>query len=257
VAAAVAVRAAHVAWEVLEMRRLWSGVAALDGRVDDTLQQQMLSSGVRLVARSCRWLLKNSEVAQDIAGTIERYRQGIAQLSSHLPELVQSAPAEALQAQASGLQEAGAPAELARWVAGFDTLSRAFDIVEVAEACRRQVSEAARGYFLLGADLELDWLASKIAALPTQDRWLVGARVALRDELLEHHRTLCIDLLLAEPIEGTAEARLAGWKQRNQTALEAWLRLLAELKTHAESQVAMLSVALQSIRKLVRAASAK
>jgi glutamate dehydrogenase len=129
--------------------------------------------------------------------------------------------------------------------------------VEVAEACRRQVSEAARGYFLLGADLELDWLASKIAALPTQDRWLVGARVALRDELLEHHRTLCIDLLLAEPIEGTAEARLAGWKQRNQTALEAWLRLLAELKTHAESQVAMLSVALQSIRKLVRAASAK
>jgi len=83
---------------------------------------------------------------------------------------------EALEALAMPLRDAGVPPDLAQWVAGFDTLSCALDLVEVAETCDVKVAQAAQVYFGLGAALQLDWLVHRTTALPNQERWVVPTR---------------------------------------------------------------------------------
>jgi glutamate dehydrogenase len=235
------------------MRRLWSGVAELDTRVPDALQRHLLTTGVHLMARASRRLLRDLGGRLRIAERIARYREGVATLIAGLPELVDEAHRETLQAAAAPLEEAGVPADLALWVAGFDRLARAFDIVEVAEGCSVEVGEAARVYFALGAMLDLDLLARQVSALPTQDRWLAGARNALRDELLEHHSALASAVLKAGMAEASATSRLATWKHQHHAAVDEWLRLLGELRQHDEPDVARLTVALRAVGRLVAA----
>jgi len=255
--AAAAVRAYQVAWEVFGLRRLWSAVAALDTQVPDGMQRGMLDSAVRLVGRASRRLLKDAAAPLSIAGGIDRYRLGIAELCARLPELVDPRHREALEAAAAPLAEAGVPADIALWVAGFDTLSRAFDVVEVAADRGVGVAEAGQVYFALGSFLALDWLAAQIGALPTHDRWLSGARTALRDELLEHHRALCVAALATGLAGASADSRLETFKRQQHQAMDEWLRLLAEIKQHEEPEVARLTVAVRAVAKLAAAARSR
>ncbi|MGD2076395.1 MAG: NAD-glutamate dehydrogenase [Gammaproteobacteria bacterium] len=255
--AAAAARAYHVAWEVYGMRRLWSAVARLDTGVADAVQREMLSAGARLIARASRWLLKQGGGRVEVARRIERYRGRVQELGGRLPELVSEVDRAALEEAAGRLEEERVPTDLALWVAGFDSLSRALDVVEAAEACGMEVAEAARAYFALGAALELDWLAGRIVALPTQDRWVAGARAAFRDDLFEHHRTLCVAVITQGMPAASAASRLDAWRHQNHAAVDAWLALVADLKSQAGADLAMLSVALRAVQKLAVAAGSR
>jgi glutamate dehydrogenase len=244
------IRAYLTAWEVLRMRRLWSAVAELDGQIPDLPQRQMLWRGAQLVARASRWLLKSTDGPIKVSERIERYRGRIDELAAQLPELLDEPRGGALEETTSALAQAGVPADLARWVAGFDALSRAFDLVEVAEASGVETIEAARVYFALGDALQLDWLAGCISALPTGDRWLAEARAGFRDELFEQHRALCIAVLIDGMPAASPTARLETWRHLHHGAVEAWLELLAELRVRDEPDLAMLSVALRAVHKL-------
>jgi glutamate dehydrogenase len=254
---AAIVRAYVTAWEVLELRRLWSAVAQLDGHVPDLSQRRMLWRGTQLIARASRWLLKNGDGSIKVSERIERYHGRIAELTAQLPELIDEHRRDGLEKATSALTETGVPADLAGWVGGFDALSRAFDLVEVTEASGIEVTQAARVYFALGADLQLDSLAGCISALPTTDRWLSEARAGFRDELFEHHRTLCIAVLTEGMPAASPSARLETWRHLHHGAVDAWLGLLAELGARDEPDLAMLSVALRAVRKLAASAVSK
>jgi len=255
--AGAVVRAYLAAWEVLGMRRLWSAVADLDGQVPDLPQRRMLWRGTQLIARASRWLLKNTDGPFRVSECIGRYRERIAELAIRLPELLDERRRTALEDDAAKLLEAGVPTDLAGWVAGFDALSRAFDLVEVAEASGVEIIEVARVYFALGAALRLDWLAGSISALPSGDRWLAEARAGFRDELFEHHRALCIAVLAEGMPAASAAARLETWRHLRHGEVDAWLALLAELEARDEPDLAMLSVALRAVHKLADSAVAK
>jgi glutamate dehydrogenase len=193
----------------------------------------------------------------EVARRIERYRGRVQELGGRLPELVSEVDRAALEEAAGRLEEERVPTDLALWVAGFDSLSRALDVVEAAEACGMEVAEAARAYFALGAALELDWLAGRIVALPTQDRWVAGARAAFRDDLFEHHRTLCVAVITQGMPAASAASRLDAWRHQNHAAVDAWLALVADLKSQAGADLAMLSVALRAVQKLAVAAGSR
>jgi glutamate dehydrogenase len=230
-------------------------VAELDARVPETLQRQMLAAGGRLMAHASRWLLRNGDDRIRIDERIDRYRPRIDELVEHLPDLVDEVHRASLEALAAPLEDGGVPPDLAGWAAGFDILTRALDLVEAAEACGVEMSAAAQVYFQLGSDLELHWLARHIHALPTHDRWVAGARAAYRDDLLEHHRALCITVL-AGGLEGASPAsRLETWRRRHHKAVEAWLTLVSDLKAQDTPDLAMLSVALRALRKLATSAA--
>jgi glutamate dehydrogenase len=244
------VRAHIVAWEVLAMRRLWSEVAGLDAQVEDRVQREMLSAGARLMARTTRWLLRSREGPIVVSAAIERYRGRVDILAGGLAELVDEGHRALLEETAAPLLEAGVPADLGRWVAGFDPLSRAFDLVEITEASGVEMKEAAQVYFALGSTLDLDWLGGCITALPAEDRWLARARAALRDDLSEHHRALCVAALRDGMAVASPASKLDAWRRQNRRGVEAWLLLVTDLKSQDAPDLAMLSVALRALYRL-------
>jgi glutamate dehydrogenase len=242
-----------VVWEVFGLRRLWSAAAQLDTRVPDPVRLGMLLEAGRLAHRACRWLLQRHVASMPVAPLIERYRERVETLAASLSEWMEEAGREVLVRRAEPLEQAGVDPELALWVAGMDALSRALDLSDVAEIAGVGVEDAARVYFALGADLDLDWLEQRLTALPSHDRWHASARASLRDELHAQHRALCAAVLAGAMQATSGRSKLEAWRRQNHAAVERCRKLFGDLQSQDKIDMAMLSVALREVQRLVGA----
>jgi glutamate dehydrogenase len=248
--AAALARAYAVVWEVFALRRLWSGAVTMQARMDERQRIVLLLRGVRLARRACRWLLQHHPSEISVAGLIERYRDHIGVLTEQLPKLQDAQSRAETQKAVEDLKQAGLTPDLALRFAGLDALYNGLYLVEVAEQTGMPVEDAARVYFLLGAELNLGWLAQRLAELPSQDRWHASARAALRDELAVRHRDLCIAVLVGGMASASAAAKLETWLRQNNTLVARYRQLIDELIALDEIDLAMLSVALREVQKL-------
>ncbi len=250
-------RAYAVTWEVFALRRLWSGVAAAEMSISDGEAADLLIQGQRLAYQVCRWLLQRHSETIRVATLIERYKVAVGEIGAALPELVEPRRREAIEQRASVLAAEGLAQDLASWAAGLDELTAALDLIEVAFDTGDPVLDTARVYFALGGELELDWLHQRILALPGHDRWHAGARANLRDELAALKRRLCA-AVFANAMAGTSpQSKLEAWRHQNHVPLERYQRLFGELRVQEEPDIAMLSVALRELRRLMTATRAR
>ena len=164
---------------------------------------------------------------------------------------------EAIDQRASVLAAEGLAPELAIWAAGIDELTAALDLIEVALEAGDPVLDTARVYFALGGELELDWLHQRILALPSHDRWHAGARANLRDELAALKRRLCAAVLANAMATTSPQSKLEAWRHQNHVPLERYQRLFGELRVQEEPDIAMLSVALRELHRLMSATRAR
>jgi glutamate dehydrogenase len=253
VSAAALARAYAAVWEVFGLRRLWSAAAAMDLGVPQARRLELLAEAGRLARRGCRWLLQRQPVNMSVADLIARYREEAQALAAGLPDLLEDKRRQVLEERAEPLIQAGVDPALALWVAGMDSLSRALDLAEVADAAGVAVEEAARVYFALGADLELDWLEALLTALPSQDRWHASARASLRDDLHAQHRDLCAAVLTGAMQATSARSRLESWRHQHHAAVERYRKLFYDLQSQDKIDMAMLSVALREVQRLALA----
>ena len=79
------------------------------------------------------------------------------------------------------------------------------------------------------------------------------ARAAVREELYAAQAALTFDVLAAAPGESDPDARFAAWVQKNQAAVERARAVLGEISSADSFDLAILSVALRTIRTLLRA----
>ena len=70
-------------------------------------------------------------------------------------------------------------------------LVHAPDIIAVAHATGRAPLEIARGFFVLGERLDIDWLEQQLEKLPAATRWQRWAQQSMEDDLFALRRRLC------------------------------------------------------------------
>src|SRR5690606_10193680 len=133
-------------------------------------------------------------------------------------------------------------------------LEFACDIIEIANARKVTALEAARGYFDLGAALNLPWLHEQVDALPVDGRWQALARGALRDELATQQRTL-VSQILAGGGKKPAAAKVEAWLARDDQGLRFTLSMLAELVNQKNLDYPTVSVAVRRLAQLAEAAA--
>ncbi len=255
VSAAAVARAYAVAWEVFGLRRMWSGVRALDGLVEEGQRLELVSAARQLAARACRWLLQRYGEKIQISDLIEIYRQPVAAIAEQLPELMDEQRAEQAEQAADVAEQGGVPRALALWAGGFECLFSALDIVDVARRANTDAVDTARVYFSLGADLELNWLVQRIARLGSQDRWHAEARAGLRDDLYGRQKELCAAVLHGAMADTSAISKVEAWRHQNHAAVEHYRRMLAELRAQEKVDMAMLSVLLREVGRLAASAT--
>ena len=138
------VRAYILTREVFGMVDLWKAVEALDNKVADAVQSDMLIEAGRLIVRATLWFLRSLRGKPDIAGTVARFAPGVKALAANLERLLSPAEVAVVRQAEEKLAGQGVPAELARQVAAMEPLYAALDLVEAAQETGRDVDTARR-----------------------------------------------------------------------------------------------------------------
>jgi glutamate dehydrogenase len=245
------VRAYTVAREVFGFDQLWADIAALDNRVPTRAQTELYLEGRRLIDRVVRWLLQSRRSVLDVAREIELFQPTVLALSPQAPELLRGSELAWLRARAQELAVPGVPEELATRVASLLAAFSLLDVVEIARATDRSAEVVAPLYFALSERFGVDAMLTQITALPRSDRWQALARSALRYDLYAVLADLTANVL-AETAEGTPEERIAAWEQENAEGLARARLTLEEIAAVENMDLATLSVALRTIRTLLR-----
>ena len=235
--------------EVFGFVPLWRSIEALDNKVGDAVQSEMLIEAVRLIARGTTWFLRSPRLADPMQTTIERFTPDVEALYPMIGALLDAAARSPLTETAARWTQAGVPPAVAERVATLDTLFAALDVSEVSLQSGRPLATTAGVYFGVTSRLGLPWLRERIHALPGDGHWQVLARNSLRDDLGALQRSLARQAL-GDGKPDDANGIVATWEARNRVAMERLSRILGELRAVPAPDVAMLSVALRELRNL-------
>ncbi|HTN49461.1 MAG TPA: NAD-glutamate dehydrogenase domain-containing protein, partial [Burkholderiaceae bacterium] len=236
------VRAFLLTREVFALGPVWQAIEALDNKVADQTQAEMLMELGRRTQRATTWFLRSRALAEPMAPTIARLAPAARQFLQVLRTSTDAnwrAPIGEMQAR---FVERGVPESLAFEVAAAATSLAALDLAEVAEAARQPLTAVADVYFRIGDALGLARLRAQVATLPSDGYWQALAKSAASDELASLQRKLTADALQAGGLET--------WQRGQSTALERARRMLAELAESKSADLAMISVALRELHHL-------
>ncbi|WP_326765889.1 NAD-glutamate dehydrogenase [Streptomyces sp. NBC_01591] len=246
------VRAQFAAREIFGLGQVWDAVEALDNKVAADVQTRIRLHSRRLVERGSRWLLGNRPQPLEIAETIDFFKAGVDQVWAELPKMLMGADLDWYQSILDELTEAGVPGELAQRVAGFSSAFPALDIVAIAERTGKDPLSVAEVYYDLADRLGITQLMDRIIELPRADRWQSMARASIREDLYAAHAALTADVLPVGNGTSTPEERFKAWEEKNAAILTRSRSTLDEIQGSDAFDLANLSVAMRTMRTLLR-----
>ncbi|MCX8114942.1 MAG: NAD-glutamate dehydrogenase, partial [Burkholderiaceae bacterium] len=241
------VRAYLLARESFGVVAVWRAIEALDNRVADAVQAEMLFEIARLTERATTWFLRSRRLTDPMDRTIARMAQAAAAFAAFIA--AEPATPRVNAQLRDRWVAAGVPAELAAQVASSEAQFGALDVAEIAEHAHRSVDEVAGVFFALGDRLGLDRLRAQIAALPADGYWQARAKAALGDDLADLQREFAAQAIAWQGTGGSADA-VAAWEGANAHALARARRLIDELAEARTMDLATASVALRELRNL-------
>ncbi|GGT60754.1 NAD-glutamate dehydrogenase [Streptomyces purpureus] len=246
------VRAQTAARAIFGLNAVWDAVEALDNKVAADVQTRIRLHSRRLVERGTRWLLGNRPQPLELAETVEFFSARVEHVWSELPQMLRGADLEWYQSIVDELTGAGVPEELALRVAGFSSAFPTLDIVAIADRTGKEPMAVAEVYYDLADRLRITQLMDRIIELPRNDRWQSMARASIREDLYAAHAALTSDVLSAGNGAASPEERFKAWEQKNAAILGRARTTLEEIQSSDAFDLANLSVAMRTMRQLLR-----
>ncbi|MDH2392943.1 NAD-glutamate dehydrogenase [Streptomyces sp. HNM0663] len=246
------VRAQTAAREIFGLGAVWDAVEDLDNKVAADVQTRIRLHSRRLVERGTRWLLGNRPQPLELAGTVEFFADRVEQVWAELPKMLRGADLDWYQGILEELVEAGVPEELAMRVAGFSAAFPTLDIVAIADRTQKEPMAVAEVYYDLADRLRVSQLMDRIIELPRADRWQSMARASIREDLYAAHAALTADILSVGDGAAAPEERFTAWEEQNAAILGRARTTLEEIQGSDTFDLANLSVAMRTMRQLLR-----
>jgi glutamate dehydrogenase len=242
------VRVFRIARDVTGATARWGDVEALDGLIDPAVQSELMSGVDWLVETTSRWYLVNGTgglAVEEIAQT----RASFAEVSDAISQIGPDAWREEHEQAAQRLVAAGVPEAVGHRHAFQPELVHAPDIIAVAHATGRSPLEVARGFFLIGEQLDIDWLETTLEQLPAATRWQRWAQQSMEDDLFALRRRLCERVF--EHADGAPiDVAVDRFFEERAQQTERVMRFLRGLKMEGVSDLSQLTVAVRQIRSL-------
>lgn len=246
------VRAQLSAREIFGLDEVWDAVEDLDNKVAASVQTRIRLHSRRLVERGTRWLLNNRPQPLQITETIEFFGDRVGHVWAELPKLVRGADLEWYQSIMDELIGEGVPEDLAAKVAGFSSAFPTLDVVAIADRTGVAPLDVAEVYYDLADRLDITQLMDRIIELPRSDRWQSMARASIREDLFAAHAALTADVLSVGDGSSTPEERFRAWEERNAAIIGRARTTLDEIRGSDDFDLANLSVAMRTMRSLLR-----
>ncbi|BBY34966.1 NAD-glutamate dehydrogenase [Mycolicibacter minnesotensis] len=207
----------------------------------------------RLIDRAGRWLLNYRPQPLAVGAEINRFAEQVAQLTPRMSDWLRGDDADIVATHIREFELQGVPSDLAADVAIGLYRYSLLDIIDVADITERGADEVADTYFALMDRLGTDGLLTAVAQLPRDDRWHALARLAIRDDIYNSVRSLCVDVLaVGEPDEDGMQ-KISEWESTNASRVQRAQRTLTQIYESDQHDLATLSVAARQIRSMTRA----
>ncbi|HKJ12584.1 MAG TPA: NAD-glutamate dehydrogenase [Ornithinimicrobium sp.] len=250
-------RAFVVCRAVFDMAGYIAQVEQLDNEVDTDVQTELYLEFRRLLDRAVRWFLNNRPLSANLTTEIERFSEPVQTHSPQLVRLLQGEERDRHLGYVQQMCDKGVPRDLSsRWAGLLDTFSL-LDVVEVAADAEREVAETAQVYFAVSEAFGIDALLTQVSHLPRADRWSSLARGAVRDDMYGVMRALTRAVMLATDPEQEPLERVHDWMTQQSEALARVSQVLNRVSEMDEPGLAPVSVALRTLRGLVRQGTAE
>jgi glutamate dehydrogenase len=246
-------RAYAVCREVFGLREFVAQVEALDNQVPTEAQTALYLGFRRLLDRSVRWFLQTRAASIDVGAEIARFAPVVAELGPRMPELAVGHERRQLRKEARELERIGVPEHLAKraLLNEFQLL----DITEISAQVDSAPSDVAPVYTTLSERYGVDDMLTRISLLDRTDRWRSLARAALRYDLYAALESLTVAVLTASPnVPMEPLERIEAWERANTAAVVRATHTLDEVRRLEHNDLASLSVALRTLRGVVRSA---
>jgi glutamate dehydrogenase len=159
-----------------------------------------------------------------------------------------------MQEDADRFVKKGVPAELAVVGAGLLNVYQLLDITEIASTSGVEPAEVAKVYFTLSERYAVDAMLVRISGLGRPDRWQALARAALRYDLYAALESLTVAVLTGTGAGAPVE-RIGAWERANAAAVARATQTLEEVRRLERGDLASLSVALRTLRGVVRSST--
>ncbi|HEV7172740.1 NAD-glutamate dehydrogenase [Pedococcus sp.] len=249
-------RAFVVAREIFDLPSFVHEVEALDTVVSTDVQSQLYLEFRRLIDRSIRWFLTSRPSRLDVAGEVARFGEVVREFAPQIPSLLKGAELKRLQRNVTGYQKHGVPDELAQRSATLLDQFSLLDIVDIATDTGEPPSDVAPLYFLLSERFGVDAMLSRVTNLPRDDRWDALARGALRDDLYAVLESLVRSVMDASTQGASPAHRYEEWAKANAESLARARTALSGIERLDKPNIAALSVALRTLRSVIRSGAA-
>ncbi len=250
-------RAYVVCREIFGLSSFVAEVEALDNVVSTAAQTRLYLEFRRLLDRSIRWFLTARPTRLDIAAEIGLFQSVVTELGPRIPDFLQGEERERLTRGTARYRADGIPAELAVRTASLLDVYVLLDVVDIASDTGESPEAVAALYFVLSDKFGIDTMLRRVTALPRGDQWDALARGAARDDLYA-----VLEALTRSVIEISASQRDAGpqarydvWARANSESLDRARRSLTGITRLESPNLAALSVALRTLRGVVRSGS--
>ncbi|MFD9720402.1 NAD-glutamate dehydrogenase [Streptomyces sp. NPDC059076] len=246
------VRAQTAARAIFGLSAVWDAVEGLDNKVAADVLTRIRLHSRRLVERGTRWLLGNRPQPLELAETVEFFSERVEQVWGQLAKMLRGEDLDWYHGILKELTEAGVPEELAARVAGFSSAFPTLDIVAIADRTQKEPMAVAEVYYDLADRLRITQLMDRIIELPREDRWQSMARASIREDLYAAHAMLTADVLSVGNGSSSPEERFGQWQEQNASILARARGTLEEIQGSDTFDLANLSVAMRTMRQLLR-----
>ncbi|MEO8113409.1 MAG: NAD-glutamate dehydrogenase, partial [Phenylobacterium sp.] len=263
--AAAFMAAYEAAKAVLDIERLWSAVAALDGKVSAQGQMALFRRISAALRGATYWLARRAGRENlAVAALVQRYGAGFKSLHRLLPEALSPVEQAAVEARVAQLMETGAPEREARAVAVLQPLTTAADLVDLAEASSWTTPHVARLDDAAGEAFAFDRLRAAAGEFTAGDAFERTAVRRLLEDLLAEQAQLTRAIMdfaggaQAGEDAGHAHDAVASWIALRREPAATARRAIDEIEAAGGAWTfAKLTIANAALRELVAQATSK
>ena len=245
-------RAFVVCREVFGLADYVREVEALDNVVPTAAQTALYLEFRRLLDRSVRWFLTARPSTLDIGAEIERFSDILRDLRQQVPTLLRGEEKRRLERKAAELAKSGVPEDLALRAASLLDWYSLLDIVDIATDTGREPIDVAPLYYLVSERFGIDAMLGKVTRLPRDDRWDALARGALRDDLYAVLESLTRSVIEVGDADAEPAAQWEAWEKANKETVQRSKTSLSAIRRLDHPNIAALSVALRTLRSVIR-----
>lgn len=247
-----AIRAHTITNKVFDLDTLWGDIAAHDNTATAECQDTLVIKSRRLLDRAARWFLTRRPQPLDVNAEIARYAGPVATLMPLLPGLLCGVETQNAIDFSAMLESLSAPHDMAAPVAyalyGYGLLN----IVDLATDTGRDLTECAALYYAVSAHLGFDRPLFAVTSLERGTRWHALARQAARDDLYQSLKLITADVLSLSTPGQDRWAAIENWEQQNTARLTRARKILDELASLPNGDLAVVSVMAREVRSMIR-----